>query len=129
MTNYSGVIVRSSPYTVGDTINLLVVFFQKMGITVYARINQQTEASNVGIEILPIEFILFGNPRKGSQVIAQNPVAALDLPMKLISWEDQQERRWVAYNTADYIKNRYALDNGLGMLVDVDKLVSEALEL
>lgn len=127
MTNYSGVIVTPSQYTVDDTINRLVIHFQKVGIKVYARINQQTEALGAGIELLPIEFILFGNPKRGSLLISQNPVTALNLPMKLICWQDRDESKWVAYNAATFIEKRYLLKDGAGMLVDIDKLVQEAL--
>lgn len=127
MTSYNGVIIRPSQYTVEETINRLVIYFQKVGIKVYARINQQNEAVNVGIELLPIEFILFGNPKRGSSLIAQNPAAALDLPMKLICWQDQEGRKWVAYNAASYIEERYLLKDGIGVFVDIDKLVQEAM--
>ena len=58
---------------------------------VYARINQQSKAHNVGKEIPPLEFILFGNPKAGGLIMAENPIAALDLPLKIIAWQDAEK--------------------------------------
>src|SRR5580765_1168625 len=85
-----GVIIRPSKYSVKETINRLVIFLEQHGVTVYTRINQQSEVQKAGIDIPPMEFILFGNPKAGGPIMAENPVAALDLPLKIIAWEDQE---------------------------------------
>src|SRR5450432_289421 len=109
MMSAKGVIIRQSQYSVKDTIDRLESFLQQHGATVYARINQQTEVNNIGQNLLPLEFIFFVNPNSGLPVMAENPLAALDLPLKVIAWEDDQKKVWLAYNEAAYIEQRYSL--------------------
>jgi uncharacterized protein (DUF302 family) len=124
-----GVIIRASKYPVNDTINRLVVYLQEKGATIYARINQQTELHNVGIEIPPLQFILFGSPIVGGKVMAENPVAALDLPLKLIAWEDKHKKVWIGYNDSSYLEKRYTLSPVAGSTLNLDKLISLALKI
>ena len=125
--NPEGVIIRPSSYSVKETIDRLVVFLQQHGTTVYARINQQSEVSNAGQKIAPLEFILFGNPSIGGLVMAEKPIAALDLPLKLIAWEDGNKKVWLAFNEAGYIEDRYSLPPALTDLLNLDPLISKAL--
>ena len=127
MNSAKGVIIRKSPYIVKETVDRLLAFLQLHDITLYARIDQQTELRKVGQAIAPIEFILFGNPKAGGPVMVENPLAALDLPMKIIVWEDEYKEVWVAYNDAFYIKERYALSAVVGAPLDLDPLVSKIL--
>ena len=60
------------------------------GVTLSARIDQQAEAQRVGQRLAPLQCILLDNPKASGPVMAYNPLAALDLPLKLIAWEDAQ---------------------------------------
>jgi uncharacterized protein (DUF302 family) len=122
-----GVVIRSSQYTVKETVDHLVVFLQQNGATIYARINQQSEVHNAGLKIYPLELILFGNPRAGGLVMIENPTAALDLPLKIIVWEDEKNKVWIAYNDAVYIEERYSLPPVLARILDIEPLITKAL--
>src|SRR6201986_2176024 len=95
--NPNGVIIRPSGYSVKETIDRLQVFLLQHGATIYARIDQQAEVQKAGQNIPPLEFILFGNPKAGGPIMAENPLAALDLPLKAIAWEDKDGRAWLGY--------------------------------
>ncbi|HMH34778.1 MAG TPA: DUF302 domain-containing protein [Puia sp.] len=123
-----GVTIRPSPFSVQETIDRLEQFLRQQGATVYARINQQTEAKNIGQDLLPLEFLLFGNPKVGVPVMAESPVAALDLPLKVIAWEDKQQKVWLAYNDASYIGERYSLSAALSSTLNIDPLIAKALK-
>jgi uncharacterized protein (DUF302 family) len=125
--NANGVIVRSSPYAVRDSIDKIEGFLKTHGATIYARINQQTEVSKAGQILLPLEFLLFGNPKVGATIMAENPLAALDLPLKLIAWEDTEQQVWIAYNESAYIEKRYSL-HGQNPSLDIGRLVNAALK-
>ena len=84
--NPKGIITKPSPYPVKETIDLLQAFLQQHGATIYARIDQQAELQKAGINIPPLEFIMFGNPKAGGPFMFENPVVALDLPLKVIAW-------------------------------------------
>jgi uncharacterized protein (DUF302 family) len=126
--NPVGVITKSSPYSVHETIDRIVRFLVKHGATVYARINQQAEVMNAGMEIAPLEFILFGNPKTGGPVMAENPMTALDLPLKIIAWEDDEKKVWIAFNDAGYIEERYSLPHSFMSPFDLEPVISKSLE-
>jgi uncharacterized protein (DUF302 family) len=123
-----GVIIKPSPFSVKETIDHLQHFLQQQGVTIYARIDQQSEINNAGLHLAPLEFILFGKPKAGGPLMIANPLAALDLPLKIIAWEDQQQKVWLAYNDAAYIRERYNLPETIIAPLNLDPIVSKALE-
>ncbi|MBD0254121.1 MAG: DUF302 domain-containing protein [Cytophagales bacterium] len=127
MNQPPGVLLQPSPYSVTDTIQRLENFFREHGITVYARIDQQAELQKAGLSIPPLWFLLFGNPRGGGPVMVRNPVAALDLPLKIVVWEDDGQRVWLACNDAAYLKGRYGLPDPVAAPLDVTSLLDKAL--
>lgn len=122
-----GITIRASPWSVRETIDRVVALLVERKITVYARINQQSEAQNAGLKIAPLEFVLFGNPKAGGPVMAENPVAALDLPLKIIAWEDAAKKVWIAYNAAAWLEDRHSLPHDLMRPLDLDALVANIL--
>ena len=127
MSSPEGVTIRSSTFGVKETTDRLVIFLQDHGATLYARINQQEELHRAGLKIAPLEEILFGNPATGGKLICKEPVSALDLPLKIISWQDEHHHVWVAYNDARYLGKRYGLGNKLVDTLSLDLLVEKAL--
>lgn len=122
-----GVIVQNSNYSVKETIDKIQQFLEKQGITIYARIDQQKEVARAGIEILPLEFIMFGNPKAGGPLMVENPRIALDLPLKVIAWEDKDKKVFVAFNEASYIGDRYALPASKTASINIDPLIQKIL--
>lgn len=127
--NAQGIIIHSSPYAVKETIDRLEVFLRQHGATIYARIDQQDELKKVGQNIPPLEFIMFGNPKAGGPIMTENPLAALDLPLKIIVWQDEQKRVSIAYNDGTYIEERYALSHNINSPLNLNALISAALKL
>ena len=123
-----GVTIRQSLYPVNETIDRLQEFLLQHGATIYARINQQNEATNVGINLPPLEFILFGNPKAGSPIMIENPLVALDLPLKIIAYEDDRKKVWLAYNEAGYIEERYSLSHNENSPLALDHVIDMAMK-
>ena len=122
------IISKKSMLGVRETTNKFEGILTQKGITVYARINQQAEAAKAGIALKGIEFLLFGNPGKGGQVMAENPEAALDLPLKLLVWEDAQHQTWVSYNDPASLTERFSLAEQTAKLTDIEPLVTLLLQ-
>ncbi|MEO8415446.1 MAG: DUF302 domain-containing protein [Ginsengibacter sp.] len=127
MQNPKGIAIFQSQYSVKETIDRLQSFLQEHGATIYARIDQQVEAEKVGLRLRPLEFILFGNPKTGGPIMAENPLVALDLPLKVIAWEDNEKKVWIGYNEASYIGDRYLLPGSVESLLDVSPLIKKVL--
>ena len=128
MNKPRGVTIHESNYTVKETIDLIQSFLQEQGATIYARINQKTEVNNSGQHLLPLEFILFGNPKTGGALMIKNPLVALDLPLKIISWQDEHGKVWLAYNEVRYIEERYSLEHVSNSVLVLDHLIEMALK-
>jgi len=125
--NANGVIIKPSPYSVKETIDRLEAFLQQHGVTIYCRIDQQAELQKAGLNIPPLEFIMFGNPKAGGPIMIENPVTALDLPLKVIAWEDNSKNVYVAYNDGSYIEERFTLAHDANSPLNLDNLISMAL--
>ncbi len=126
--NPKGVTIQLSQFSVKETIDRLASFLLKEGVKIYARINQQSEVNSTGQNLSSLEFIMFGNPKVGGPIMAENPIAALDLRLKLIAWEDKQQKVWLAYNEESYIRERFSLPAGISSLLNLDHLVQKALK-
>jgi uncharacterized protein (DUF302 family) len=126
--NPKGVIILPSPYTVSETIGRIQIFLEAHGATIYARIDQQSEVSKAGLQMPPLEFIMFGNPKADGPIMTENPVAALDLPLKIIAWQDFENKVWLAFNDAAFIEERYALSHNPDSPLNLTNLVANALK-
>lgn len=126
--NPKGVIIQSSPYTVKETIDRLQSFLQQHGATIYARIDQQAELQKAGLSIPSLEFIMFGNPKAGGAIMIENPIAALDLPLKIIAWQDEQGYAFIAFNDGEYIEERYSLSHKENSPLNLANLIAMALK-
>jgi uncharacterized protein (DUF302 family) len=125
--NNEGIMIRKVKSTVKDTIDNLQSFLTQKGATIYARINQQTEVANAGQLIPPLEFLLFGNPKGGGPLMAGNPLVALDLPLRIIAWEDEDGQAWIAWNDSTYIEKRYGLKPGTASALQLENLINDVL--
>lgn len=120
-----GVVVLEIDLNPKDAIALLEKALAKNGVTIYATIDQQEEMKKIGIATTPLVCLIFGNPSKGIAVMQENIVASLDLPLKIIAWQDEENRRYVAYNEISYLVNRYLLSKETAALIDVAPMVSK----
>jgi uncharacterized protein (DUF302 family) len=122
-----GVSFRESKYSVKESIDRVQSFLTQHGATIYARIDQQAEVRKTGLHLMPLEFILFGNPKGGGPLMAENPLVALDLPLKLIAWEDDQKKVWLAWNKAEYIEERYSMPRAPDSVLNPDHIIDMAV--
>jgi uncharacterized protein (DUF302 family) len=128
MVRAKGLVIRLVPYKVKETIDHLEAVLKKRGATIYARIDQQAEANKIGQDLNPLEFLLFGNPKIGTPLMAENPLVAIDLPVKIICWEDDDKKIWLAYNDPVFIEDRYALSHDTNSPFALDKLMENLFE-
>ena len=126
--NPKSIKIIPSSFTVNETINRLVTLLQINGATVYARINQQKELHHAGIEIKPYEAIIFGNPRSGGPLLALDPMIGLSLPLKIVSWEDEKDKVWIAYSDIIHLAERYNLPVEVTMPLDLGPVITKALQ-
>ena len=122
-----GIISVKSLHSVKESMNRLQEILLSKGITVFARIDQQAEAQKAGLQMLPLELIVFGNPKAGTPIMSSFPLAALDLPLKVISWQDSDNNVWLSYNEPAYLQQRFSLPDALVKNIDFGPLVRLAV--
>ncbi|TDW97020.1 DUF302 domain-containing protein [Dinghuibacter silviterrae] len=123
-TEYSarGIVRRKSPHSVKESLDRFQELLAVKGIGVFARIDQQAEARKAGLDLRPTELLVFGNPKAGTPLMEAFPLSALDLPLKLLAWEEEGEV-WLAYNEPSYLQERYGLTEEMGRKIDFSSMV------
>ena len=93
-----GIITLSSRHSVPETIDRLESLLHEKNIKIFARIDQASEAEQVGLTMPPTLLLLFGNPKGGTPIMLAAPLSALDLPLKALAWQDADGNVWLSYN-------------------------------
>jgi uncharacterized protein (DUF302 family) len=102
--------VKSSHYPVKETVDRLTAALKDKGITPVARVDHAAAAKGVGLELRPTEVLLFGNPRLGTPLMQANRHIAIDLPMKVLVWEDDGGKVWIGYTSAETLRTRHKIE-------------------
>lgn len=128
MTNEDdlGVLTKLSPLSVDDTVARLIEILATKGVQLFAVINQSEAARNVGLELRETTLVVFGNPSAGTPVMIAAPLAALDLPLKLLIWADEQQTK-VSYYSPSELASRHHLSNELARGLAAIDAISDAL--
>jgi len=121
------VTTKDSPWSVADTVERLASFMTDRGMTIFATIDQAAAARSVGQELRDTVLVVFGNPAAGTPIMDAEPLAALDLPMKLIVWDAAGDTR-VSYISPAALAVRYGLSEPLAApLAGIDQLTDTVL--
>ena len=105
----NGIVNKPSKHSVDDTLGKLQNILETKGIAVFALIDHSGEAAKVGMKMRPTKLLIFGNPKGGTPLMLAAPSIAIDLPLKIMIWQDDQEKVWVSYNTPEYLAERHGL--------------------
>jgi len=85
------------------TIIQLEQAIKARGMKVFTKIDHAAAASEFGLEMPPSTVVIFGNPKGGTPNFLKKPTLAIDLPLKMLVWEDKDGQAFVTYNTAAYV--------------------------
>jgi uncharacterized protein (DUF302 family) len=124
--NEAGIVTRVSPRTVTDTVARLNDLVTGRGIKVFAVIDQAEQARQVGLELRQTVLVIFGNPVAGTPVMAAEPLVALDLPLKILVWDDKGQTK-VSYYAAATLATRYNLAGDLAAKLVIAPLADALL--
>lgn len=109
LTGGKGIIDKPSNHSVDETVEKLKNILQSKGVTLFALVDHSGEAEKVGMKMRPTKLLIFGSPKAGTPLMLAAPSIAIDLPLKILVWEDAQGKVWVSYNSSDYLKERHSL--------------------
>jgi uncharacterized protein (DUF302 family) len=108
-----GPVTKASPRSVADTVARLVELLESKGLTLFATIDQRAEAAGVGLDLRETVVVMFGSPSAGTPVMEHSPLSALDLPLKVVIWDDVGQTR-VSYVAPVELMARYDLPSRFG---------------
>jgi uncharacterized protein (DUF302 family) len=109
----NGIVNKPSNHSVDETVDKLKSILQAKGITLFALIDHSGEAEKVGMKMHPTKLLIFGNPKGGTPLMLAAPSIAIDLPLKILVWEDGQGKVWLSYNSSEYLAKRHGLPQNL----------------
>lgn len=125
----SGIVNIPSHHSVDDTIEKLKSMLSAKGVTLFALIDHSGEAEKVAMKMRPTKLLIFGNPKAGTPVMQTAPTVAIDLPLKILVWEDADAKVWLSYNSAEYLAQRHHVPSDLlPALAAVEGLAAKAVE-
>jgi uncharacterized protein (DUF302 family) len=118
----SGIVTKISPRSVADTVTRFTGMLSAKGVKLFAVIDQAAEARQAGLRLRDTMLVVFGNPAAGTPVMDAVPLAALDLPLKVLVWDDAGQTK-VTYYAPAALAARYRLSADLeGNLAAVNPL-------
>jgi uncharacterized protein (DUF302 family) len=124
-----GIIDRPSRRSVDETVDALKTTLHAKGVLLFATIDHSGEAAKAGVRMAPTKLLIFGNPKAGTPIMLAAPSAAIDLPLKILVWEDTVGTVFVSYNAPDYLRLRHGFPAELlANIAVVEALVVEVTQ-
>ncbi|CCN68980.1 DUF302 domain-containing protein [Vibrio nigripulchritudo] len=106
----NGLITVKSHHSVEQTAEKLINVLESKGMTVFTQIKHDEGAKKVGMELRPTRLVIFGNPKVGTPLMKCSQTTAIDLPQKMLIWQDASGENWLSYNNPDYLNDRHGLE-------------------
>ena len=122
-----GLVTIESRFGVSETIDRLERALKAKDITVFARIDHGAGAASVGLPLRPTELLIFGNPRGGTPLMQANQTVGIDLPLKVLAWQDVSGHSRLTYSDPVWFAQRHHLSSATDANLGALKLLLETL--
>lgn len=106
----NGLVQMSSSFSVSETGERLEALFEERRLNLMAQVDHAQNAASVGEALRPTKLFIFGNPAVGTPLMQCNQSVAIDLPQKMLVWEDAAGQVWLGYNNPEYLLERHELE-------------------
>ncbi len=103
----NGIVTLPGHHSVEETIAGLESVLRAKSMQIFAVVDHSGEAAKAGMQLRPTKLLIFGNPKSGTPLMQASPTAAIDLPLKILVWEDDAGKVWVSYNSPAYLQARH----------------------
>jgi uncharacterized protein (DUF302 family) len=124
----AGIVTKLSPWSVTDTVARLSAIVAAKGLKLFAVIDHSGEAEAVGLELRDTKVIIFGSPQAGTPVMQASPLAALDLPLKVLVWLDEHQTK-LCYTAPQALGARYELSPELvNRIAGIDAITDAVID-
>jgi uncharacterized protein (DUF302 family) len=124
-------VVATSPHDVASTVDRVQTALRTRGVTLFAAVDHAAGAREAGLQLADEVLLVFGNPATGTGLMQADPRVGLDLPLRLLVW-DEQGTTQIAFSDPAQLATSYRLDGHLPVLSQLrallDQLVAEATQ-
>jgi uncharacterized protein (DUF302 family) len=105
----TGIETIASRHSVDDTLERLNQLLRSKGVTLFTIIDHSGEAEKAGFQMPDTKVVIFGSPKAGTPVMLRAPLIAIDLPLKILIWQDSSAKVWISYTQPEFLQERYQL--------------------
>jgi uncharacterized protein (DUF302 family) len=128
-SSQNGIVTISGHQSVDHTVQKVEGILQAKGVKLFALIDHSGEAEKAGMQMRPTKLLIFGNPKAGTPLMIASPGIAIDLPLKILVWEDADGKVWMSHNAPAYLQMRHGLPPELVQnIAVVEALAKKAAE-
>jgi uncharacterized protein (DUF302 family) len=124
--NEPGVVTKVSPRSVADTVARLEELLSAKNVKLFSVIDQRAAAREAGLNLRDTMLVIFGNPAAGTPVMDAAPLSALDLPLKVLIWDDAGDTK-VSYYAPATLAARHHLSADLAARLAAIDPITDAL--
>ncbi len=124
----SGIVTLTGHLPVDRTVRKIEEALQAKGIKLFTVIDHSGEAERLGLSMPPTKLLIFGNPKAGTPLMLAAPTIAIDLPLKILVWENREGQVQISYNSAEYLQARHALPQDLVQVIAGVALLAAAAQ-
>lgn len=124
-----GIVDIPSNHSVEQTVEKLKAMLEAKGVKLFALIDHSGEAEKAGLKMPPTKLLVFGSPKAGTPLMIAAPSIAIDFPLKILIWEDKDQKVWISYNSPGYLKERHGVPTELmANIAIIETLASKVAE-
>jgi len=124
-----GIVNVPVQHSVDETVTRVRGILEAKGVTLFALVDHSGEAAKAGMAMPPTKLLIFGSPKAGTPVMLAAPSIAIDLPLKILVWQDPAGKVWISYNSVEYLRERHNVPaNLLQNLSAVEAIAAKAAE-
>jgi len=105
-----GLVTLRSTYAPQETMKRLETEVKAKGLSVFARIDHAAGAAEVGLSLWPTELLIFGNAKGGTPLMQSVQTMGIDLPLKILIWQDEAGNTWLSYNDPSWLAKRHGVN-------------------
>ncbi|HEX4165076.1 MAG TPA: DUF302 domain-containing protein [Bryobacteraceae bacterium] len=123
----NGIVSIPSKHSVDETVSRLEAALEAKSAKIFAVVDHSGEAEKAGLQMLNTKLIMFGNPKGGTPLMLAAPTIAIDLPLKILVWEDRSGSVWVTYTRPEFLAERHRLPSDLMPTLAVVSQLAETI--
>jgi uncharacterized protein (DUF302 family) len=122
----NGIVTIPTHHPVEQTVEKLTGLLKAKGVKLFAVVDHSGEAEKVGMRMPPAKLLIFGNPKAGTPLMIAAPTVAIDLPLKILVWQDAAGQSYLSYNSPAYLQARHGFSPDFMPNIAVIELLARA---